>query len=362
MAEIRRWGFSRHLRAEPSSYVLRYRKGRLARSGAGLSFWFLPMSTGVAEVPTEDREVSILFHGRSSDFQDVTAQGIVTYRTVDAAKLAQRVDFTIDLRTGVLLRQPLDRIALILTQIAQQSAHGLITQTPVRQLVRDGYDALRERLVAALSGEPEIEELGLKVLSVRISSIKPSPDLEKALEAPTRESIQQQADEAAYARRALAVEKERAIQENELQNRIELARREAQLIDQQGKNQRRAAEEAAAAEKVAAEGNAEKGRILVAAEAEQARVKAEAEAAGVRVSGQANAESVAAIGKARTQNLAAEMEIYDRMKPESLLGLAAHELAGKLQNIGHVTLAPEMLTPLLSRLISGGGAKPDAEG
>lgn len=363
MAEIRRWGFARHLRAEPSSFVLRYRRGRLVRSGSGLSFWFLPMSAGVAEVPTEDREVSILFHGRSSDFQDVTAQGIVTYRTVDPAKLAQRVDFTIDLKSGALLRQPLDRIALILTQIAQQSAHGLITQTPVRQLVRDGYDSLRERLLTALSGESEIEELGLRVLSVRVSSIKPSPDLEKALEAPTREAIQQQADEAAYSRRALAVEKERAIQENELQNRIELARREAQLIEQQGQNQRRVAEEAAAAEKIAAESSAEKSRILVAAESEQTRVKAEADALRVKVSGHANAESVAVIGKARTQNLAAEMEIYSRMKPESLLGLAAHELAGKLQNIGHVTLAPELLTPLLSRLLSGGGgAKPDGEG
>ncbi len=350
MAEIRRMMFARHLRAEPSSFVLRYRKGKLIQSGPGLSFWFLPMTAGVAEVPTEDREVSILFHGRSADFQDLTAQGVVTYRTLDAAKLAQRVDFTIDLRSGALLRQPLDRIALILTQVAQQSAHGLITRTPVRELVRDGYDALRERLIAALEGEAEIAALGLEVLSVRISSIRPSPDVEKALEAPTREAIQQQADEAAYSRRALAVEKERAIQENELQNRIELARREAQLIEQQGQNQRSSAAEAAAAERIAAEGSAERSRVLGTAEAEQ-----------IRRSGSANADSVAAIGQARTRNLAAEMEIYDRMKPENLLGLAAHELAGKLQNIGHVTLAPDMLTPLFARLLTGDRAKAAGE-
>ena len=40
------------------------------------------------------------------------------------------------------------------------------------------------------------------------------------------------ADEAAFARRAMAVEKERAIQENELQNRIELAKKEEGLIEQ----------------------------------------------------------------------------------------------------------------------------------
>lgn len=362
MAEIRRFGFARHLRAEPSSFVLRYRRGRLVRSGQGLGFWFLPMSAGVAEVPTEDREVSILFHGRSADFQDVTAQGIVTYRTVDPARLAQRVDFTIDLRTGAMLRQPLDRIALILTQIAQQSAHGLISQTSVRQIVQSGHDELRERILAALVAEAEIEELGLQVLSVRIASIRPSPDLEKALEAPAREAIQQQADEAAYGRRALAVEKERAIQENELQNRIELARREVQLIEQQGRNQMRAAEDSAAAEKIAVEGRAERDRILVGAEADLVRVKADSDAYRVKATGLANAECIAAIGKSRTANLASEMEIYGRMKPENLLGLAAHELAHKLQNIGHVTLAPEMLTPLLSRLVAAAPPKSGTEG
>jgi hypothetical protein len=41
----------------------------------------------------------------------------------------------------------------------------------------------------------------------------------------------------------MAVEKERAIQENELQNRIELAKREELLIGQQGQNERREAQE-----------------------------------------------------------------------------------------------------------------------
>ena len=55
---------------------------------------------------------------------------------------------------------------------------------------------------------------------------------------PTREAIQQAADEATFQRRAQAVEKERAIQENELQNKIELARREEQLIAQKGQHLR----------------------------------------------------------------------------------------------------------------------------
>ena len=43
------------------------------------------------------------------------------------------------------------------------------------------------------------------------------------------------ADEAIFQRRALAVEKERAIQENELQNRIELARRQSEFAERNTK-------------------------------------------------------------------------------------------------------------------------------
>ena len=44
----------------------------------------------------------------------------------------------------------------------------------------------------------------VKIVSVRVSSVAPTPELEKALEAPTREHIQQVSDEAAFSRRAMA--------------------------------------------------------------------------------------------------------------------------------------------------------------
>lgn len=50
MTEIRTLGFARHLRGEASTHILRYRKGRLVASRRGLSFWFLPFSTGIAAV------------------------------------------------------------------------------------------------------------------------------------------------------------------------------------------------------------------------------------------------------------------------------------------------------------------------
>ena len=79
-------------------------------------------------------------------------------------------------------------------------------------------------------------------LEHRVAMVQVRDDVEKALRQPAREAIQQRADAATFERRALAVEKERAIAENELANRIELAKREEQLVGQSAVNDRKKAE------------------------------------------------------------------------------------------------------------------------
>jgi hypothetical protein len=128
--------------------------------------------------------------------------------------------------------------------------------TPLRELVADGVGRLRDRIGEGLAAEAGLAEMGLAIASVRVSAVAPSSEVEKALAAPTRERISAEADEAAFARRAAAVDKERAIAENELANRIEIARRTADLVEQEGANQRRTATEAAAAAQIAAESKA----------------------------------------------------------------------------------------------------------
>ena len=118
----------------------------------------------------------------------------------------------------------------------------------------------------------------MAVVGVRVLAVRAAPELERALQTPTREAAQARADEATYRRRAGAVERERAIAENELQSRIELARREEQLVEQRGANARRQAELDAAAETVAAEAAAARTRTTAAADADRARALAGAEA------------------------------------------------------------------------------------
>jgi hypothetical protein len=169
--------------------------------------------------------------------------------------------------------------------------------------------------------------------------LSPSAEMEKALQAPTREAIQQQADQAAFERRALAVEKERAIAENELQNQIELARREQDLIEQHGHNERRRVTD-----------EAEALQIENQAAAERLRVQSKAEADGQRLT-----------GAARNQTERERMAIFQEMKPEVLLGMAARQLAGKLERIDHLSLAPDSFTPLLTSLMTAGRDKLESE-
>ena len=56
MADIRTYPIFRHFRAEPTAYVLRYRRGALVDEGTGRAFWFRRLHAAIAELPVDDRE------------------------------------------------------------------------------------------------------------------------------------------------------------------------------------------------------------------------------------------------------------------------------------------------------------------
>ncbi|NEB92736.1 SPFH domain-containing protein, partial [Streptomyces bauhiniae] len=270
MADItRRLGW-RHLRGVPTAHIRHHRSGTLVHDGPGLSFWFRPLTAALSEVPVDDRELAMTFHARTHDFQDVAVTATVTYRIADPATAAARLDFSIDPDTGVWRGAPLEQLGTLLTETAQQHALDVLARTPLAAALVDGAAAVRERVTAGLGAEPRLPATGIEVVAVRVMALRPEPEVERALRTPAREQIQQEADRATYERRAVAVERERAIAENELASRIELARREERLVEQRGTNARREAEEEAAADAVRAQ--AEAARSVKLAEAEATRM------------------------------------------------------------------------------------------
>ena len=343
MAEIRSVLFLRHLRSEPSFHVLRYHKGALAAGGRGLTFWFLPMHTSVAEIPTGDRELPFLFHGRSRDFQDVTVQGSVSYRVTDPLALSERVDFSIDLESGLHLRDPLAQLTSLFTGAAQQLAARYLGEFLVQDLLTGALSAIQAQIQAGLVGSEALQTLGLEAVAVQVSAVSPTAELERALQTPAREQIQQEADRATFERRALAVERERAISENELQNQIELARRQRTLIEQEGENERRRAEEEAQAREIAARARAARKKIEAQSRAERRGMDAQAQAGWVQT-----------VEGAREEVQQTHWATLSEVPPAVLMGLAAKELAGKLQNIEHLNLSPDLLGASLQGLLDAG--------
>ena len=354
MAEIRRYPFYRHLHSDASMHVLHTRRDKLLHSGRGLSFFFRPMSDSLVEIPMEDRELTVMFHGRSADFQDLSAQLVITYRTVDPQRLAARVDFGLNLTTGQWTKQPLEKLVTLISQLAQQHAWTTIAGGPIKQLLATGQERIREQVERGFEGETSLKEMGIRVVSVRVSAVNPNPELEKALEAPIREHIKQEADEAAFQRRAMAVEKERAIQENELQNRIELSKREEQLIHQQGQNARRQATEDAEAKRIEAEAETARERMNTQTRADAIRVEAEAESTSTHLRAEAEASSIQQVEGAKAELERGTLEIYKTMPPMVLMGLAAKELGSKLQTIEHLNLSPDLFGPMLADLLRAG--------
>lgn len=331
MADIARYPLVRHLRGSGTTHIEQIRNGRTVRAGVGASFWFRPLTAVLNEVPVDDRELPLMFHARTSDFQDVTVQATVTYRVTDPGTAAGRIDFSIDPGTGAWRSTPLDQVASLLTESAQQYAIDLLAGVDLTTAMAGGVGPVRTVIAAGLAADARLAETGIAVVGVRVVALRPEPEVEKALRTPTREQVQQEADKATFERRAVAVERERAIGENELQTQIELARREEQLVAQRGANARREAEEAAAARAVATE-----------ADASQMVAMAEARAESVRLEGAAEGEAEAA-----------RVGAYRDTTEAVLLALAVKELAANLPNIQTLVLSPDLVTQALAQLGTG---------
>lgn len=314
MASIKNLGFVAQLRSDASNHVIRYRNGKIRQSGRGLVFWFRPETASIAELPMDDREMTVFVKGRSQDFQDVAIQGTLTWHVDNPELLASRVDFSLGLLTGTHRAEPIQRIETRLAGLVNQAALQYLAKSPVRPLLDVGPEPLRHELELALARDPALNEIGIAVTAVRLTNLSPSSELERALQTPTFEALQQKADQATFERRALAVEKERAIAENELANKTELARREQTLIEQESTNARNRATGLADAQQVAAG---------------------------------AEAERIRTVESARSDTEQARMAIYRDLPASVMLGLAARELAGKLDTIEHLNVTPDLLATLL---------------
>jgi hypothetical protein len=196
-----------------------------------LTFWYFAPTSVIAQVPVSSVDVPFAFTEVSSDFQDITVQGSLTYRVADAARVATLLDYTVDIFGRYRSEDPA-KPGERLVQAMQTAARSFVQSQPLRTLL-GASDGLVERIASSLGQSSTLSQLGLEVLDVSVASIKADPEMAKALQAESRERLLQRADEAIYARRNTSVELERTIRENELQTEIVVAQKERHVRETQ---------------------------------------------------------------------------------------------------------------------------------
>lgn len=330
----------RYIKTQPTTHLMQFRKGKVAREGAGLSFFYYAPATTLVAVPLASQDAGFMLELVTSDFQSVTVQGEVTYRVADPRSAAALMDFSLRPNGNYASDDPQrlrERVVLQATVVVRQAIEAL----PLGQALK-ASSAIAQTVQAQLAGQPEIRALGLEVLGASVVAIKPTPDIARALEAQAREDNLKAADVAVYQRRMSAVQNERDIRQNELDTEVAVEAKKRQIQEAQMEARAAVARRANALrqEQMGADVELEQQRKdLVASQAENTRALAEADAHRMRAVMQAleNADprvvqALAAVG----------------MQPSQLIAQAFGGIAERAERIGQLNVSPELLNGLLA--------------
>jgi regulator of protease activity HflC (stomatin/prohibitin superfamily) len=329
----------RFIKTQPTTHLMQFRRGQLRRQGPGLSLVYYAPTTTLVAVPVGSQDCDFMLELATGDFQAVTVQGQVTYRVKDPQCTAALMDFSLAAdgkRYASDDPQRLrERVTMQLKVIIQQAIQSFALAQALKasaQVARVAHERL--------SAQVEIQALGLEVLGVALSAIKPTPDIARALEARAREAQLQAADDAVYQRRMSAVEKERSIRQNELDTEIAVETKKCQIRETQMDAKAivlRRENELAAEQMTADVAREAKRKDLVANQAENTRALAEAEAHRVK----AVMSALQAADPRVVQALAAV-----GMQPSQLIAQAFGGIAEKAERIGQLNVSPELLNTL----------------
>lgn len=332
----------RYIKSQPTLHLMQFRGGKLVREGPGLSFFYYAPSATLVAVPVTSHDRPFMLDLVTADFQSVTVQGQVTYRISEPRRTAAMMDFSLASNGRDYASDDPPRLGERVAQQARVIVQQAVQALPLKQALRSSALIARSTQ-QELGRQPEITALGLEILGVAILSVKPVPDIARALEAEARESNLQAADDAVYARRMSAVEKERAIRQNELDTEIAVEQKKRQIGETQ--MEARAAmmhkDNELRADQMASDVELEAHRkALVVGQADNSRTLAEAEAHRIASLMQA----LSHVDPRIVQALAAV-----GMQPAQLIAQAFGGMAENAGRIGQLNLSPDLLQSLIAR-------------
>ena len=311
----------RFMKAAPTSYVLQFRNGRVRREGPGLSFFYYAPTSTIVTVPVASADVPFAFQESTADFQSVSIQGQLTYRVADPKKLASLLDFSIA-PEGNYRSEDYRKLPERLVHTTQTLMRAETQKLALREALTSS-GPLSASVLAGLKASEAVAQLGVEILNLSLLSIRPTPEMAKALEAEAREALQRRSDEAIYARRNNAVEQEQRIRESELNTEIAVEEKRRQIRETQ----------------MAADIAIEEQRAgLTERRVENDRKEADSRAYAL----EATLKPVRDVDWRTLMTLS-----KNGSDPKTMIALAFQEMASNAQKIGELNISPDLLRSLV---------------
>ena len=317
----------RYIKVPPTTWVMQFRDGKIRYEGSGTSFFYFGPRSTIVAVPIASTDVPFMFSESTADFQQVTAQGHLTYRVADPKKLAALLDFSLR-PDGKYATEDPSRLSQRIALAAQSAIRAEIQSRALRVALVEA-DAVARAVRTSLAASPSLQALGIELLGLSLLAIKPVPETAKALEAEARERMLREADDALYSRRNNAVEQERKIRENELNTEVAVQAKQREISETKLEGQ------------ISLE---ERRKELVTKEADNSRTLADAQAYATE----------ATLKPLRTMdNKALQILASRAVDPRLMVAMAFQDLAANAAKVGNLNISPDLLETLMQAPANG---------
>lgn len=289
-------------KAQPTEYVIQFVGGKAQKQGLGVSFTYLRLKTEIVVVPTNAIDAHFVFNELTNNFQEVTLQGQFTYVIEEPVVAARSLNLTIDPRNRRPKSNDLETLPQRIANVIQLATREELKNLSLVDAISQS-DTFSETVFQKVSQSKVLSGYGIRIQGIHFLSVKPIPEVAKALEATAREALLREADKAIYERREAAVQQEQRINERQMEADISLEKQKEQLLELSGAN------------------------LLKQAES---RGKAEEEEMSYKL-----------------RTLKAELETYKTLDPQQLLAVAMKEIGENAEKVGNLTITSEVLSSIL---------------
>lgn len=332
------------IKFDSMTYVVLYKNGKIKKEGKGLSFFYFAPKSSIAAVPIGSNDLQYIFNESTLDFQTVSIQGQIIYKIENPRQLAELLDFTVD-EKGNYKKSDIEKLNQRLISEAQTATAAFIQGLTLKDSLRSAQ-RIEAKIMEGVKASRAVEMLGVEILRVNVLGVHATPEMGKALEAHTRESLQKEADEAIYERRNFAVEQERIIKESELNTELAVEEKKRQIAEKKMETELAIEENKKKLREMGMEADisVEKKRVdLIEMKVENERKEADARGYVLQTT----------LAPYKGMDWKTLMAISDQIDPGMNIAVAFRELAENAGKIGTLNISPDLLESVLTGKKSG---------